>query len=242
MSRSSIQTPALVQRANDILEVRAFRGTAPTPTCLPRAGARDADMLIAVTLADEVNMVACQIASNIFDIPTKIARVRAQTYLDKKWVNLFSREWNCHRLHHLARDRGRQRRAAPAGACPVPSKRQVSPRAIVLAIGVNCGPELPDRGTPRYASSQNCFPICPQPSSALCVNGELLAVYSDAQLAVGDDVYVICPNGAGGPNPLKIFGHEETQARRMIIAGGGNIGLFVARAIEEPRTATYASR
>ena len=72
-------SPELVQRANDMLEVRAICGNGAHPNVLANAGAREADMLIAVTFHDEVNMVACQVASTLFDIPTKIARVRAQT-------------------------------------------------------------------------------------------------------------------------------------------------------------------
>ena len=49
-------------------------------------------MIIAVTFADEVNMVACQIAHSLFDVPTKIARVRHQSYLQSVWANLFSRD------------------------------------------------------------------------------------------------------------------------------------------------------
>src|SRR5690606_1714667 len=83
---------ALVDRANNLLEVSALAGNAAHPDVLERAGANDADMLIAVTLHDEVNMVACQVAHTLFEIPTKIARVRAQTYLDKQWSRLFARE------------------------------------------------------------------------------------------------------------------------------------------------------
>ena len=82
----------LVQRANDMLEVRAVHGNAAHPDVLEKAGAGDADMLIAVTLHDEVNMVACQVAHTLFDIPMKIARVRAQTYLEQSWAKLFSRD------------------------------------------------------------------------------------------------------------------------------------------------------
>src|SRR5690606_10901192 len=84
--------PSLVQRANDVLEVRATLGNGAHPDVLERAGARDADMLIAVTLADEVNMVACQVAHSIFEIPTKIARVRAQSYLSQEYAPLISRK------------------------------------------------------------------------------------------------------------------------------------------------------
>jgi trk system potassium uptake protein TrkA len=63
-------------------------------------------------------------------------------------------------------------------------------------------------------------------------NGELIAVDSDSRLETGDDAFVIVAADQVA-RTLKIFGHEETQARRIIIAGGGNIGLFVARSIEE---------
>ncbi len=67
-------------------------GIRDRPDVLDRAGARDADMIIAVTQVDEVNMVACQVAHSLFDVPTKIARVRAQSYLDPIWADLFSRD------------------------------------------------------------------------------------------------------------------------------------------------------
>ena len=83
--------PDLVQKVNDTLEARAFVGNGAHPDVLERAGARDCDMIIAVTLHDEINMVAAQVAGTLFDVPTKIARVRSQTYLNKEWAKLFSR-------------------------------------------------------------------------------------------------------------------------------------------------------
>ena len=84
--------PDLVRKISDSLEVRGIVGHASHPGVLERAGARDADMLIAVTHSDEVNMVACQIAASLFNVPTKIARVRSQSYLQPAWADLFSRE------------------------------------------------------------------------------------------------------------------------------------------------------
>ena len=52
----------------------------------------DADLLIAVTQSDEVNMVACQVAHSLFNVPTKLARVRNQSYLRPIWADLFSRD------------------------------------------------------------------------------------------------------------------------------------------------------
>ena len=86
------QSPELVRRINDNLDVNGIVGQASHPAVLDQAGARDSDMLIAVTATDEVNMVACQVAHSIFEVPTKIARIREQGYLSPLWANLFFRD------------------------------------------------------------------------------------------------------------------------------------------------------
>src|SRR3990172_5355074 len=70
-------SPHLIQVVRDTLEVRGFVGHGAHPDTLAQAGADGADMLIAVTLHDEINMVACQVAHSLFSVPTKVARVRA---------------------------------------------------------------------------------------------------------------------------------------------------------------------
>ena len=221
--------PALVQRANDVLEVRATTGNGAHPDVLERAGAREADMLIAVTLADEVNMVACQVAHSIFDIPTKIARVRAQSYLAKDYASLFSRP-------SLAIDFiispevevGNMvlRRLQLPGAFETLSFAD----GRVLAVGISCGEDCPVVDTPIRQLSE-LFPDLPAVIVAVVRRGMLFIPHQDQQLEVGDDVYVIAPADQIA-RTLKIFGHEEPIARRIIIAGGGNIGLYVARAME----------
>ena len=86
------QNEALVRKISESQDVRGVVGLASLPNILERAGIDDADMLIAVTFADEVNMVACQIAHSLFDVPLKIARIRQQEYLSPIWADLFSRE------------------------------------------------------------------------------------------------------------------------------------------------------
>ena len=222
--------PELVQRANEVLEVRAILGNGAHPDVLQRAGARDADMLIAVTLADEVNMVACMIANNIFEIPTKIARVRAQSYLDSNWTNLFSRDGIA--IDYIISPEVEVgnvvlRRLALPGAFETASFSEGN----VLAIGVHCGPDCPIVETPMRQLSE-LFPDLPASIVGIVRDGALVPASSRARLEVGDDAYVIVPADQVA-RTLKIFGNEESQARRIIIAGGGNIGLFVARAIEE---------
>ena len=82
----------LVRRATDSLDVQGIAGFASYPDILDRAGARDADMIIAATHSDEVNMVTCQVAHSVFAIPRKIARLRGQSYLDAIYSDLYRRD------------------------------------------------------------------------------------------------------------------------------------------------------
>ena len=226
-------SPDLVQRANDVLEVRATCGNGAHPDVLSRAGARDADMIIAVTFHDEVNMVACQVAATLFDIPTKIARVRAQTYLSKDWSKLFSSAGMA--IDYII--------SPELEVGNVVLRRLELPGAFetatfadgqVMIIGINCGPECPIVDTP-INQLRVLFPDLPATIVAIARDGTLFLPGGDQQLSVGDDVYVVVSTDQVA-RTLKIFGHEEVQARRIIIAGGGNIGLYVARAIEERET------
>ena len=83
--------PQLLADLQDRLDIRTVQGFASHPEVLTRAGARDADMLIAVTDRDEINMVACQVAYTLFQTPTKIARVRASEY-QREAESLFCNE------------------------------------------------------------------------------------------------------------------------------------------------------
>ncbi|MGF1447470.1 MAG: Trk system potassium transporter TrkA, partial [Pikeienuella sp.] len=86
------QDAALVRRVTDAFDVSGVTGFASHPTVLARAGAQDADMLIAATSMDEVNMVACQVAHSVFEVPTKIARIRTDSYLEAEFSDLFRRD------------------------------------------------------------------------------------------------------------------------------------------------------
>lgn len=85
-------SPELIHAIRDTLDVRGFVGHGSHPEVLEAAGAQNADMIIAVTLYDEVNIVACEVAHALFNVPMKIARIRAQSYLRPHYQDLFSRE------------------------------------------------------------------------------------------------------------------------------------------------------
>ncbi len=80
--------PVLLNDLSDRLDIQTIVGHASHPDVLKKAGISDTDMLVAVTNSDETNIVACQIAFSLFHTPTKIARVRSQEYL--KYKELFN--------------------------------------------------------------------------------------------------------------------------------------------------------
>ncbi len=219
----------LVQKVNDTLEARAFVGNGAHPDVLERAGARDCDMIIAVTLHDEVNMVAAQIAGTIFDVPTKIARVRSQTYLDKQWAKLFSRGgMGIDVIISPEREVGEMvlRRLSLPGAFDTVSFAD----GAVTSMGLTCDSDCPVLDTPLRQLSE-LFPDLPAIVVAIQRNGEIIVPHSDDHIAEGDDIYVVSPTGQVA-RTLGIFGQAEAPTRRVVIAGGGNVGVYVARELE----------
>ncbi len=221
---------ALVERANEVLEVRAIQGNAAHPDVLEAAGASEADMLVAVTLHDEVNMVSCQVAHKLFSIPTRIARVRAQSYLDKKYAGLFQRDAMA--IDHIISPEIEVgttvlRRLELPGAFDTAAFADHE----IMALGVFCGADCPVIDTPLGQLSE-LFPDLPTVVVAVAREGRLFVPHKDDMLKEGDDAYLVLPTSQVA-RTLQIFGHEEQQARRIVIAGGGNIGLYLARSLEK---------
>ena len=83
------QSSEYIKKINDTQDVKGVVGRATFPSVLEKAGAEEADMIIAVTQNDETNMVICQVAYSIFKINKKIARIRSQEFLGGKWGKLY---------------------------------------------------------------------------------------------------------------------------------------------------------
>jgi trk system potassium uptake protein TrkA len=223
------QDAILVQKISETLDVRSIQGLASQPNILEQAGAKEADMLIAVTFSDEVNMVACQVGHSLFNIPTKIARVRQQEYLKPIWGDLFSRDNMPIDViispeREVARAIGRQ--------LQVPGAFDVVPMAdgLVQVVGVRCGEDCPIINTPMRQLTQ-LFPDLNIVIVGIIRNDKGIVPKSDDQMLAGDQVYFICDVAHLG-RAMASFGHEEEEGRSVIIAGGGNIGLTLAEEIE----------
>lgn len=227
--------PELVQNVRDSLDVRGFVGHGSHPDVLARAGAEQADMIIAVTLYDEVNIVACEVAHALFNVPMKIARIRAQSYLQPHYQDLFSRE-------HLPIDviispelevgeMVLQRIALPGATDVV---RFADDKITTLAI--ECLDDCPVINTPLSQLSQ-LFPDLPSTVVGVSRAGKLFIPRSGDQLFAGDLTYVVTTREQVR-RTMGLFGHEEKEASRIVMAGGGNIGLYVASTIEERQSRT----
>jgi len=221
--------PDLVRKISDSLEVRGIVGHASHPGVLERAGARDADMLIAVTHSDEVNMVACQVAASLFNVPTKIARVRSQSYLQPAWADLFSREKlpiDVIISPEIEVARAISRRLQVPGAfdnIPLAEGR-------VQVIGVRCSEECPILDTPLRQLTE-LFPDLNIVILAILRAGQAVLPRGEERLKAGDDVYFVV-DSTQVSRGMAAFGHEEPEAHRIVIVGGGNIGLYLAQEIE----------
>jgi len=222
-------SPRLIQAVTDSLDVRGFVGHGSHPDVLARAGLEAADMLIAVTLHDEVNMIACQVGHALFDVPTKIARVRAQSYLHGHWRDLFSRD-------HLPIDVvispeievGEMvlRRLSLPGAIDTVSFADGN----IVVAGVRCADDCPVIDTPLRQLT-DLFPDLQAVVVAVSRNGKVFVPRSTDSLLAGDIAYFVAQSDQVN-RTLSIFGHDEPPAQRIVIGGGGNIGLYVARELE----------
>ncbi|MEO0036587.1 MAG: NAD-binding component of TrK potassium transporter, partial [Pseudomonadota bacterium] len=223
------QRPELLRKIGDTLDVQVVQGFASHPGVLEQAGAGDANMLIAVTAADEVNMVACQVAHSLFEVPTKIARIRSQSYLDPIWSNLFTRD-------HLPIDVIISPEIEVARAITrrlrVPGTIDVIPLANdkVRLIGVRCTAQCPLIHTPLRQLTV-LFPDLAIVIIGIVRDGKAIVPGPEDQMQPGDEVYFVVDT-AHVERAMAAFGREDTEARRILVLGGGNIGLFLAQRLE----------
>lgn len=224
------QSPEFIQKISETLDVKAHVGFAAYPTVLEEVGAADADMIIAVTLSDEVNMVACQVAHSLFNIPTKIARIRSQNYLHPEWRHLY-------RHDHLPIDFIISPEIEVANAVihrlHVPGAVDTIPFAdgSVKVIGLRCTLDCPMINMSLFKVQER---FADMGVSILGVMREDNFIVSgeEIELLEDDELYFACDTKQV-PKAMALFGHEEREARRIIIIGGGNIGLFLAQHLEK---------
>jgi trk system potassium uptake protein TrkA len=218
----------VLRELQDRLDVRTVVGNASHPDVLERAGARDADMLIALTSSDEINMLACQIALTLFRTPTRIARIRARALTANE--ALFG----------------------PGG---IPVDVAISPSSLVTDYIAQLI-EFPGAlqvldfadGRVRLVATRADLggalvghPLRDLPKHIPNVESRVVAIYrggkgiipdGDTVVEEGDEVFFLAAR-KDARTVLREMRKLDEPARKVVIAGGGNIGLDLARVLED---------
>jgi len=219
--------PRVLQDLQDRLDIRTVAGNATHPAVLMRAGVDDADMIIAVTNSDEANMIACQVAYTLFHTPTKIARVRAVEYLS--YPQLFTPD------------------ALPIDVLISPEqlvtqyiKRLIEhPGALqvldfadgkVRLVGVRAFYGGPLVGH-ELSTLKTHMPGIHTRVAAIFRRGKAILPEGSTVIEAGDEVFFI----AARKNIRAVMSELrrlDKPVKRIMIAGGGNIGKRLAQALE----------
>ncbi len=216
-----------LRQLQDRYDLRTVFGSASHPSVLVDAGVEDADMLIAVTQSDEINLVACKLGAHLFNVPTRIARIRATEYLANE--RILGPEGFCVDLF----------------ICPeqiltdylvklieFPEALQVLEFAdgkvsLVAVRAFEGGPLVgrPLRELPTH------LPNADVRVAAIFRNERAIVPEGDTQVQVGDEVFCLAAT-RNIRDVMRELRRMDRPVRRVMIAGGGNIGLRLAEAIE----------
>ena len=220
--------PHLLQLMQNRLDLRSVVGNAASPSVLRDAGAEDADLLIAVTQSDQTNLCACRIARTLFNLPTRIARLRSSDFVDHPELlslDNFAVDFSiC--PEQIVTDYIRQLIAFPEAL-------QVLDFAdgVLSLIGVRAFEGGPLVGHPLKALRYH-MPNIEVRVSAIYRDGEPIIPEGDTFIKPGDEVFCLAAS-ANIRRVMRELTHVDRPMRRIMIAGGGNIGLRLARAIEK---------
>lgn len=235
LSREEANEVTVVDRRADVLrelqdrlDIRTVVGHAAYPEVLDRAGANDADIVVALTDMDETNMVACQVAYTLFHTPTKIARIRSAEYMNASGlfsqdaipidVGISPEQLVCEYVEQLILYPGASQVLDFAGG----RVRLVG--AIADREGLLVGQ--------RIATLKEHVPNTEGRIAAIYRSGKALLPDGDTVIQEGDEVFFIADR-----KDIRVFMSEmrrlEEPVRRVVIAGGGNIGVRLALALEQ---------
>ena len=219
-----------IQKIDDILDVKAIVGKATYPSILEKANASEADMIIAVTRNDEINMLICQIAFSIFNIQKKIARIRSQDYLNPKFSKVYNKE-------NLPIDviispeieiaKSIQRKLEAPGALDNVPFADNKIRLLEILVNENC-PLI----NIRLNEITKKFPNLNANIMGVIRNDKFITLKKNDVMFKNDKAYVII-NASQMSDTLLAFGHNEKISNKILIIGGGNIGLNLAKNLEE---------
>ncbi len=222
---------SILANLQDRYDIRTVVGNASLPHVLDEAGAKETDIIIAVTSSDEVNMIACQLAHTLFNIRLKIARIRSQSYIE--YADIFGHElekaFNIDVIispEILVKERLKN-------IINLPGAQQVlrfdRGRVLMVAAEAEDGGRLvgsPIKSLPEHLPNIDVRIV------AVFRNGEPLEISGETVILEGDEVYYLCPQKHAKLVMTEIRPSTKI-VKKVMIAGGGNIGYRLASALED---------
>ena len=226
------QSEENLKEIKEQLDVNTYLGFGSQPGILDKAGAKNAEMLIAVTQSDEVNMIACEVANSQFNIPLKVARIRDQHYLDKDYESLFSKNQISVDLiispETEVAEAIRRRLIAPGAFEIIP----FSEKKIVL-LGTKIEKDFPHIDK-QILKIQEHINELKMNFLAIFRKEKIIIPNENEKIKLGDSVYLIADTN-NLHKVMSFLGHQETKANSVVIVGGGNIGVSLAKRLEESK-------
>lgn len=219
----------LLKRISDLIDIQPILGHASHPDVLLKAGVMDADLLIALTGSDEVNIVACEVANTLYRVPKKIARIGDQSYLEPSMKTMFGKDRIA--IDHIispevevAKNIARSLRVI--GAFDVKSFWD----GDIKIVGVRCHHSSIMLNTP-LRMLPNLFPRLEFLIACIYRDNELFIPRSEDQILLNDEIYLVGPTNQIDEIMIH-FHHDYDVGKRAVIIGGGNIGLALALELE----------
>jgi trk system potassium uptake protein len=224
------QDPDLVAKLSNALDVKAICGFASHPEILERAGAAETDVLIAVTRSDEVNIVACEVAHALFDVPTKIARIRSETYLRPQWDSLF--QANKISLDAIIAPEAEVARfVAKSFAYPGASSAIEFFNGSLIVLSFLYTANTPVVNTPIDHIS-HLYPDFQGRVVAIKRGEDYLLPAGKEKMFQGDHIFVATSKSEAGKT-CEVFASDHYKFQKVLILGGGNVGFSLAQEIEK---------
>ena len=223
----------LVDEVSTELEVAGVVGHAAYPQTLKQADAEPAEMVIAVTQHDEINMVICQVAHSMFGVSQTVARVRARAYHDERYRHLFSRgalpvDLTISPEQEVSRAII-QRLKAPGS---VMSAEFAGGQVQLLMLDVEHDSPLNETTVDQIGG---LFPDLEARVVAIGRGTRIQVPRSNDKLITGERVYVSVLNEHAS-RLNTIFSVEDNEARHVTIVGAGTVGFYVAEELERDRS------
>ena len=224
------KTSADIQKINDNLDAKGIVGIATYPSVLELAEAKSADMIIAVTRNDETNMIVCQIAHSLFNVSRKIARIRSKEFLNPAYSNLFSK-------NHLPIDTI----ISPEFEVAKSLLRKIeAPGAIesfpfandtIRLIEINIDNKCPLVNTPLQKLTESFSDLN---ANVVGVQREdKFIILKKKDILIENDKAFILTDSSQVERTMDVFGKNEKISDKILIIGAGNIGLDLAKSLED---------